>query len=258
MSLRPGAVVVDSGAGGGENAHRAYGLSHRAATGEAPPTSGSAWDDDLARVEDFYAGRAGAGVHVTATPPVDDAFHGALARRGYVVTKQSSVLVRSLAADATGATTRATSTSTHDVRVLDESDVDAMLDVIDACYGSSDRAVSRARSLPLFRAPTTMFGAFVDDALAAVGALVVVIGTPADAADVRGVGLLFAGMCRPERRGHGLQAALIEARVRHAREIGLEVLTSLTEPASTSERNLRRAGFALACTQSVWTKQSPA
>lgn len=95
----------------------------------------------------------------------------------------------------------------------------------------------------MFRAPATMFGAFVDDTLAACGALVAV---PAE-----GVGLLFAGVCHPSHRGRGLQSALIRARAAHARAAGVEIVTSLTAPASTSERNLRRAGFTLACTQSV-------
>jgi hypothetical protein len=226
LEMREGVVVVDSGKGGGSNAHCAYGLAMAGAS-----------DDDLDRVERFYAEREGAPCRVMATPPVHASLHEVLARRGYVVTKQSALLVaqprvRTLARDT-------------DVRALDVDDVDAVLDVMAACYGAENRDVGRARALPLFHAPATMFGAFVDDVLAACGALVV---------EDR-VGLLFAGMTRPSHRGRRLQSALIEARVAHACALGLDVVTSLTEPASTSERNVRRAGFVVACTQSVWSTQ---
>ena len=91
-----------------------------------------------------------------------------------------------------------------------------------------------------------MFGAFTDGTLAACGALVV--------EEPLRVGLLFAGMCRPTQRGRRLQSSLILARLARARALGLELATSLTAPASTSERNLRRAGFVVACTQSVWSR----
>ncbi len=228
LEMREGVVVVDSGAGGGENAHCAYGLAIKGAS-----------DDDIARIERFYGERDGAAVRVMATPPVHASLHMVLARRGFVVSKQSSLLV----------TSPFTIEVAGDVRPLDESDIDGVLDVMAACYGPNDRDLGRARALPLFRAPTTMFGAFKDGALAACGALVV--------EEQERVGLLFAGMCRPESRGRGLQTALIHARVAHAHTLGLNLVTSLTEPASTSERNLRRAGFVVACTQSVWSLHGP-
>ena len=50
-------------------------------------------------------------------------------------------------------------------------------------------------------------------------------------------------------RRRGVQRALIEARVAEAHRLGCDLAVVLTEPGSHSQRNLQRAGFALAYTK---------
>ncbi len=57
------------------------------------------------------------------------------------------------------------------------------------------------------------------------------------------LGLLRAGDVRPEASGRGLQRSLIAARAALARELGCDMLVSLAEPGSVSERNLLRVGL---------------
>jgi GNAT superfamily N-acetyltransferase len=66
------------------------------------------------------------------------------------------------------------------------------------------------------------------------------------------VGWLSAGAVRPLYRGRGIQTALIAHRMAAAAEAGCTHVASLVSPESGSERNLRRAGFILACDRELW------
>jgi len=57
------------------------------------------------------------------------------------------------------------------------------------------------------------------------------------------VGWLRAGTVLPEYRGHGIQGALIAARVRRARELGCELVGASANQGGSSARNVRRAGM---------------
>jgi GNAT superfamily N-acetyltransferase len=64
---------------------------------------------------------------------------------------------------------------------------------------------------------------------------------------------LFAGAATvPEMRRHGLQAALLEARLCYALEHGLELAMMVTEAGSQSQRNAERKGFRIAYTRTKW------
>ncbi len=52
----------------------------------------------------------------------------------------------------------------------------------------------------------------------------------------------------PRHRRQGLQRALINARINHARALGCELAITLTSPGSDSQRNVERVGFRLAYT----------
>lgn len=65
--------------------------------------------------------------------------------------------------------------------------------------------------------------------------------------DVNGdVAALFATATRPAHRQRGLQSALLDFRLRLARERGCTIATIETDPGSASQRNVERAGFRLA------------
>lgn len=61
-----------------------------------------------------------------------------------------------------------------------------------------------------------------------------------------GIASLFATSTRPRFRQRGLQTALLDWRLRKAQELGMEIATIETDPASGSARNAQRMGFALA------------
>ena len=64
---------------------------------------------------------------------------------------------------------------------------------------------------------------------------------------------LFAGASTvPEMRRHGLQAALLEARLSYAFEHGCELAMMVTEVGSQSQRNAERNGFRVAYTRTKW------
>jgi GNAT superfamily N-acetyltransferase len=64
---------------------------------------------------------------------------------------------------------------------------------------------------------------------------------------------LFAGAATvPEMRRRGLQAALLEARMRYASEHGYELAMMVTEAGSQSQRNAERKGFRIAYTRTKW------
>jgi len=64
---------------------------------------------------------------------------------------------------------------------------------------------------------------------------------------------LFAGSATvPEFRRRGLQAGLLRARMRHAREMGCDLAMMVAEAGSQSQRNAERQGFRIAYTRTKW------
>jgi GNAT superfamily N-acetyltransferase len=64
---------------------------------------------------------------------------------------------------------------------------------------------------------------------------------------------LFAGAATvPEFRRRGLQAALLEERMRHALEHGCDLAMMVAEAGSNSQRNAERQGFRVAYTRMKW------
>jgi GNAT superfamily N-acetyltransferase len=69
---------------------------------------------------------------------------------------------------------------------------------------------------------------------------------------------LFAGASTiPEMRRHGLQAALLEARMRYAQEHGYSLAMMVTQAGSQSQRNAERVGFRIAYTRTKWRLYRP-
>ena len=80
-------------------------------------------------------------------------------------------------------------------------------------------------------------------------------GEPAGAAVLRigdGVGYLAAASTLPRFRRSGCQAALIARRLADAAAAGCELVASQAAFASSSQRNLERAGLRIAFTKAVW------
>jgi len=85
-------------------------------------------------------------------------------------------------------------------------------------------------------------------------------GVPAAAASMTVVGdvMWLNGMATlPEHRRHGLQTALLAARLADARARGAEIATVTTLPGSKSKQNVERRGFSLLCSRAVM-RRAPA
>jgi GNAT superfamily N-acetyltransferase len=67
-----------------------------------------------------------------------------------------------------------------------------------------------------------------------------------------GVALFGGAATVPEMRRHGLQAALLEARLTYAFEHGSALAMMVTEAGSQSQRNAERQGFRIAYTRTKW------
>jgi GNAT superfamily N-acetyltransferase len=72
-----------------------------------------------------------------------------------------------------------------------------------------------------------------------------------------GVALLAGASTVPEGRGKGAQHALLEARLRFAREHGCDLAVINTAPGSASQRNAERHGFRIAYTRIKWRLETP-
>jgi GNAT superfamily N-acetyltransferase len=62
----------------------------------------------------------------------------------------------------------------------------------------------------------------------------------------------------PELRRRGLQAALLEERMRYAFERGFDLAMMVAEAGSNSQRNAERKGFRVAYTRLKWKLEFPA
>jgi GNAT superfamily N-acetyltransferase len=67
-----------------------------------------------------------------------------------------------------------------------------------------------------------------------------------------GVALFGGASTVPEMRRRGLQAALLEARMRYAFERGYQLAMMVTEAGSQSQRNAERKDFRVAYTRTKW------
>ena len=72
----------------------------------------------------------------------------------------------------------------------------------------------------------------------------------------KGVALFSGASTIPEMRRRGLQAALLEARMRYAFEHGYELAMMVAEAGSQSQRNAERQGFRIAYTRTKWRLQT--
>lgn len=89
---------------------------------------------------------------------------------------------------------------------------------------------------------TSPFFAEIEGRAIATGALVI----------SDGVALLAGASTIPSARKQGAQRALLEARLRHAKEQGCDLAMMCALPGSTSQRNAERQGFRIAYTRTKW------
>jgi len=67
---------------------------------------------------------------------------------------------------------------------------------------------------------------------------------------------LFGASTLPDFRKHGVQTALLQARLRRAAEAGCEMAVSLAQPGSVSQRNIMRQGFRVLYTRVKFEREA--
>jgi GNAT superfamily N-acetyltransferase len=196
---------------------------------------------DLAKLERFFAG-VGIPPSVQITSYASDAFLGLLAKRGYVVEGFRSHYVRDLKRLA----------SRRDgievVRVTP--DLDATWGTaITVGFGSPPGVTKRWNAMICAIENEHRFIAYVDGMVAGVGSSLI---TEPGLAQ-------FGGMSTvPAYRNRGVQAAVLHARLAHAKRLGCELATVSAISGNGSCRNIERAGFQFAYTATILTKRTSA
>jgi GNAT superfamily N-acetyltransferase len=73
-----------------------------------------------------------------------------------------------------------------------------------------------------------------------------------------GTGYLATAATLPDRRGRGVQTALVRHRIAAAAEAGSDLIAGHAAPGSGSQRTMERCGLRVACTKAIWTQQPAA
>jgi GNAT superfamily N-acetyltransferase len=194
---------------------------------------------DLAKLERFYAA-VGMAASMQITPYVSDAFLGLLAKRGYAVEGFRNNYVR----DVKRLPVRRDGIEV--VRVTPELDA-AWGAAITLGFGSPPGVTKRWNAMICAIENEHRFIAFVAGVPAGVGS---VLTTEPGLAQLGGAATV------PAFRRRGVQAALLHARLAHARRSGCTLATVSAIPGNGSCRNIERAGFVFAYTATIMTKRA--
>jgi GNAT superfamily N-acetyltransferase len=196
--------------------------------------------DSLDVIERFFLDR-GAPVFHEVSPFVGAAALDLLCRRNYRPIEISSVLYQPL---------RLQPAAIHNpaigVHVITSEEAELWTKINSLGWGEEhpeliDFLQQTSRTL-LAREHAACFLASIDNQPAAAGALTM----------YQGVGLLAGAATVPEFRRRGLQAALLESRLRYAAEQGCDLAMMVAEIGSNSQRNAERKGFKIAYTRLKW------
>jgi GNAT superfamily N-acetyltransferase len=199
---------------------------------------GPVTDEDLDRLGDFFQIRS-APAAVELCPLIEMSLYERFAARGYRLLEVSNVHVRELSkADA------AQSSLPPGVTVKQASPDEAKLWTRTVSQGFAEQFPVTPEMLDVMEGffsavHATAFLAYVDGQVAGGGALAI----------HGGVCGLFGASTLPDFRRHGVQTALLNARIGHATNQGCDLAVSITAPASISQRNIERAGFRVAYTR---------
>ena len=205
--------------------------------------TGPVQPEELEAVEDFYLSR-GVPPRLHASPLCDHAFFDLLCQRGYRLTGFFSALARPIPPDFSPAPLPDGLT----IRRARPEEAEQWIRLTGQGFEGAETISPEAVEIlgPNFHAEEAApYIAFME-------------GQPAGGGGMYyhdGVVELGGASTRPAFRRRGVQRALIEARLAHARDVGCDLALVLTEPGSDSQRNVERAGFALAYTRVVLTKQ---
>jgi GNAT superfamily N-acetyltransferase len=200
----------------------------------------------LDQMERFFAERGSQTQH-EVSPFAGVAALAPLCERGYRPIENSSVLYRPVEA-----AVEDVPASGIDVRIVAPAEAGLWTEV---------SARGWAHEHPEFEEFMKQIGALLTAREGNACFLASIDGTPAAAGALflhRGVALFAGASTVPEHRRRGLQRALLEARMHHARKQGCDLAMMVTEPGSNSQRNSQRQGFQIAYTRTKWQKTTHA
>jgi GNAT superfamily N-acetyltransferase len=205
---------------------------------------------DLAEVERAFAA-CHAPVQVELANLADPAIGALLTERGYRLVSFENVL--GLALD--GEIERVTPPGV-DVRPSGEDEFESWLDVVVEAVAHPD-----ARGVPSHEEfPREVIARAMRDFTAAGVLRYIALrdGVVAGGASYRvaeGIAQFTGAATAPEHRRHGVQTALLSARLAAAAAAGCDVAVVTTQPGSTSQQNAQRRGFDLLYTRAILVKQ---
>ncbi len=198
---------------------------------------------ELDRVEGFFAAR-GVATAIEVTPFTDASLIELLVGRGYAAREVTTVLFHDLHAAAVTAEPAAGVT----LRWAEPEDAAGWIEVLSRCfYVEEPGPERRANMLAMFRVPNSLTAlAYVDGEFAGVAGGML--------PGCNGVAPLFGSCTLPQFRHRGVHAALLNFRLRRAREAGCAMAIATAMPGSDSERNLQRCGFSVAYEKRTYVK----
>ena len=198
----------------------------------------------LTEAEEFFFVRGSAAMHEIC-PLAGPAALALVAERGYRPIEVSNVLFRTIEEPP-----NPSECGVH-ARLIGEGEAALFSDVSTRGWTHEhpelEEFVHQMGQLIVSREGSACFVAEVDGRAGAAGALVL----------CEGVALLAGAATVPELRRRGLQNALLQARLRYAREHGCELCMMVTEAGSNSQRNAERQGFRIAYTRIKWRREIP-
>jgi GNAT superfamily N-acetyltransferase len=201
---------------------------------------------DLETLEEFFTSR-GAEIHHEVSPLAGFPLFATLANRGYRPIELTSVMFRPLA----DITLDAAINPRIRVRRVESDEAGLFISVAARGWSDTPEVVPFLLDLSevfAARPGGTSFVAELDGAAIAAGALGL----------ANGVALLAGASTVPEGRRQGAQLALLEARLRFARDAGCELAMMGAAPGSGSQRNAERHGFRIAYTRVKWGRRGAA
>ncbi len=205
---------------------------------------------DLDEVEQFFSTR-GAPVQHEVSPFAGVATLQLLCARGYHPIEASNVLYQSIEFPFETAP-RLDVAAPIDVRVIGPEESSVWSEVSAGGWTHEqpelEEFVLQMGALLAHRENGACFLAEIDGQPAAAAALFI----------HEGVALFAGASTLPEFRRRGLQAALLDARMRYAGAQGCDLAMMVAEAGSNSQRNAQRQGFLVAYTRLKWRKDGQA
>ncbi|MHB9150215.1 MAG: GNAT family N-acetyltransferase [Thermoleophilia bacterium] len=202
---------------------------------------------DLEAVERFFVER-GAVPRINLSPFAHPSLLDELGRRDYRIEEFENALARPLSRKdsfdppALGV----------EVRVVGEGELEGWAGVVARGFKSAAPGVALTE-IDLALARVSPFISGVTSYVASVD------GTPAGGGSLAvhdGIATMFGDATLPERRGRGVQTALLKARLARALQAGCDLAAAGASPGSGSQRNMERLGFRVAYTQVMMVRDA--